>query len=195
MMVRLNVRSTERPFVNKVLGAPHIFPILFTFTSSSKFCFRAIATFDKFVTGMKMDTSTRPSGLWPFYFTTNRGQPNKSVPDLASVLPSPTRTNLKDNLSITNEQSSFRQLFTRIRQVRSIFPPSPQKPRDELFGPQIGSYDDKQEPASSSGVIRIEAGLQVINERTERRAGEPQVYEKIKVRAAQIGGFPLTGKR
>ena len=164
-------KSTKRPFVNKILGAPHIFPILFTFTSSSKFCFRAIATFDKFVTGMKMDTSTRP-GRWPFFFTNHRSRtdPNEDAPGNAPVLSSPPRTALKENLPMsTNGQSSFRQLFTRITQVRSIFP---QKQRDELFGPQIESIDGDD---SSSGIIgvRIEASLQMIDERPERKAGEP----------------------
>ena len=40
------------------LEAPHIFPVLFSFTSPAKFCYRAIAIFGKFVTGLPLATSS-----------------------------------------------------------------------------------------------------------------------------------------
>jgi hypothetical protein len=46
-------------YTNSLVEAPHILPVLFSFTTPAKYCFRAIASFSRFVTDMA--PSSRPS--------------------------------------------------------------------------------------------------------------------------------------
>ncbi|PPQ64555.1 hypothetical protein CVT24_008457 [Panaeolus cyanescens] len=55
--------------------APHVLPVLFSFTTPSKFCFRAMANFVKLVTEMNLTPSTSP-----------RQTPNATVSRRASLL-------------------------------------------------------------------------------------------------------------
>ncbi|KAF8806587.1 alpha/beta-hydrolase [Phlegmacium glaucopus] len=67
--------------------APHILPVLFSFTTPAKFCFRAIASFSRFVTDMAPPSPVR------------RRQSSSNIPLAQSVSRRPSRKSLKRALS------------------------------------------------------------------------------------------------
>ncbi|TFK44941.1 hypothetical protein BDQ12DRAFT_641990 [Crucibulum laeve] len=68
--------------------AAHILPVLFSFTNPAKFCFRAIATFCKFATGMGLQPSTPLNGSFSNLNITRYSSPNQETQDTLPSLPS-----------------------------------------------------------------------------------------------------------
>lgn len=53
------------PVSKKTIDTAHVLPVLFSFTTPAKFCFRAMATFCKHVTGMPPSSPISPSFSMP----------------------------------------------------------------------------------------------------------------------------------
>jgi len=181
MMVRVIVHENVH-LSDKVLGTHHILPIIFLFTSPAKFCFRAVANFDRFVTDMKMSTpttssSSASSGRRPSFlpskslFARNRSGQSDDAPRMASG------NNIPMLPISPNYQSSSGPALSA-KTTQALLPTlSPQEYRETRF--RAHCRQAPNDPSDACG-LRFRANPQM--ERAERTAGEPQVYEDIKVR-------------
>lgn len=178
--------------------APHILPVLFAFTNPAKFCYRAIASFSKFVTDMA------PSAIT----LSRHGQSTSSVPQVDSrrsifagfKVPSPRpdqivtiqapgetevsvleETQFPDEMSPTSSRKSFKHsLSFQLSRVSSAlrgqsspvcdeFPESPLSP-EVMHANSITSGD------VAGPRFQRTAPVEPVGERT---AGDPAVYSNI----------------
>ena len=190
-MVRVVVHKNVH-LSDKVIGAHHILPIIFLFTTPAKFCFRAIANFDRFVTDMKVSTpttssSSASSGRRPSFLPSKSLFASYSADD-ARVVSSAPKMASGNNIPMLpvslNHQSSFGPALSA-RTTQALLPTlSPQESREHRFRTHSEPSDGRQVTNGPSDAYGFgsRANRQMVEERAERTAGEPRVYEDIKVR-------------
>jgi len=178
-----------------MLGAPHILPVLFQFTIPAKFCFRAIASFDRFMTDMKTTPpTTSSSSLFRrktlFTSVPQQTESNENfmpILDDAPITSTPltwsSGADLSSPVSSTGQSSFRRVVASRVTQAGSFLRrQQTQKPgKGSLLMAQSGLSNGKQ-VSNSLDDIRSRAATQIVEERSQRMAGESRVYEDIKVR-------------
>jgi hypothetical protein len=173
--------------MNMFSGTCHVLPVLFSFSTPAKFCYRAMASFVKLVTGMPLTSPTSASdssvikltrvsslpsihrsespdassnGLLPSTIS-DRQASSSSAPvganESASTVPDPRSAS-----SMKRRQSLRRTMSTKVTQVNRIFRRKTQKPENILEG--ITTSDTAEAPIPR-----------------ERFAGEIIIYENIKV--------------
>lgn len=172
--------------MNTFPGTCHVLPVLFSFSTPAKFCFRAIASFIKLVAGMPLtspvstsDSSdiklTRVNSLPTIPRTTSpEGSPGSLHPPTmsdryASSLSAPVSgsgsalTPPSGVSSVRRKQSIRRTMSIKITQVNRMF-------RRKTGNPEIIVQDNKL-TSVATGVLSP----------PERFAGETTIYESIKV--------------
>jgi hypothetical protein len=81
---------------SELIDAAHVLPVLFSFTTPGKFCYRAIASFCKHVTGMK----NTPIPLSPSLSTSNFQRPEmRPLRTISGILSKETKTARASTLS------------------------------------------------------------------------------------------------
>lgn len=191
--------------MNNWLGAPHDLPVIFPFTTPAKFCFRAIATFDRFVTDMKvmppMTLTSRSNSSWgrpsilhrkslfsSFYPRPEVDETILPILDDAPVLSSPPRMDSEAFISMSPSSSLSRDtVSSKISQAgislrRNQTYPLQTCTHDRSRAPLM-TTDSKQESSSSSDVFgpEFQSSQPTVGDGSPRTAGDPQVYEGIKV--------------
>jgi hypothetical protein len=189
--------------VNKLLiEAPHILPVLFPFTTPAKFCFRAISSFSRFVTGMApqmqhpQSTSTIPqvdsiSSRQSFFSGFKVSYPR---PEKANAVQAPEANSMLEQSSnerLSSRKSFKRALSSQMSRVGSVLgqsSPCESEPRLEspMAAEVINSLPSATHESSMSLVDVDVAGprfqtspeVEPIGERT---AGDPVVYSNIMV--------------
>ena len=154
----------------------------------AKFCFRAIASFDRFMTEMKATPPTTSPSLGPSLFRrkslftgVQRTEPKESIVPILDDAPFTTSPSSLSIPSSQTGQSSFRQVFSsRVTQAGSFLQRQQtllsQRPREGSILTRSKLSDLKQ----VSNDTRSRAATQM--ESSQRMAGESRVYEDIKVR-------------
>lgn len=120
-------------FADEATEAPHILPILFSFTTPAKFCFRAIASFCKLVTGMTPipvpSTQEPPASTPPKSSkspplsrrqTLFAGFKHHSPHPQSPVFGSPTSPTFIDSLQVTDPEPIGDVLFEKYSLRRAI---------------------------------------------------------------------------
>jgi len=191
-----------------VPGAPHVLPVLFLFTTPAKFCFRAIANFNRFVTDMKampsrssstlqMPPTSRRKSLFSGFLPSHRSgsrvvadAPLVASPGLISEIISPTSpvSIESEHLLLRQTSSSLSHSGGLLRRHHTLMPPAlakepvsyaPERPTDRFPFPEEPEHKTSN---SSSGDSSAQDRPQTPGSSTERTAGEPEVYIDIKVR-------------
>lgn len=198
------VGRPKRPcdtLTHHMTDAAHVLPVLFSFTTPAKYCFRAIALFTKYVTGIVPAPSPPPSppprpNL--FHRTTIRRLRKPRSAGNLQVQPSPTPASEPPILAaatvdqVTTDTNSpptarpkllGRSLSARVSRVTSYILPTPslsslsiqESPFDGL--PNGGARRGDSSTSSDVGGSRFPqlASPQIPN--VERRAGDQTTYE------------------
>ncbi|KIL68736.1 hypothetical protein M378DRAFT_70444 [Amanita muscaria Koide BX008] len=161
--------SASRVHLQVYDDAAHVLPILFAFTTPAKFCFRAMATFCKHVTGMDMNSTPTVSRSMPNIPSTRRSESDQDQSKTSSAQSEPSRrSSLRRSLSERVQRAAY--ALRRKEEVRFSIGSVPEeeaaKERPEQRLPSdVGGPRFR---AASSPLPRIEG---------ERYAGDPAVYE------------------
>ncbi|OCH89858.1 alpha/beta-hydrolase [Obba rivulosa] len=149
----------------------HVLPILFSFTTPAKYCYRAIATFTKYVTGRLVITPTIDVPLT----TSPPSTPEVSTADLSDIGDEPqTPTTI---MRRENSSPSVRVGHTKQRSgMRRAL--SERIPRASLFRRQCEDDPHVRDASGSSDVAgnRFGEAFSTDSPRESRKAGEPSVY-------------------
>jgi hypothetical protein len=166
--------------------AAHVLPVLFAFTTPGKFCYRAIATFSKHVTGMSVDNALSPALSMQSTFS--------SSPDL--------------NNGLQGQESLMARVFFSQKRTstfvnQSPSPPLPQSPTPQSPTPNAtssriasvkrsltlrfsslgNSQNNSSSLDSSNGIMEAESDIQHTSETPPeaRTAGQGIVYSETPV--------------
>lgn len=182
-----------------LLGACHVLPVLFLFSTPAKYCFRAMARFTRFVTGMPLTPTTASSLSMPIFDRATSSPEIKRVgsPEPLDDLDSPPANERQissatasveaqysesstpnDAPSIPRKKSLTRALSARVVKAGRVL-------RRQSHNPIREGDAENQDSTTSSDVAGPRFKRTTSTKKVgpqERRAGEPSVYEDIEVR-------------
>lgn len=199
------VHSTNgqvRTWVNLLIDTAHVLPILFPFTTPGKYCYRAIATFTKHVTGMLPQMDLTPSSsevIAPApYHPTNADHPSgTSIQQisrlfLSDVVTESPRTldgshSTPDSPAPTSDSSNLRSSFSRpaffsfgMKSVRASISRSISE-QSLRRGESSSSRSQEGRNVGSPGKMR--RSVSMIDTTEIRYAGEASIYYNQEVSA------------
>ena len=197
----LSYRTQKYQYTNSPTEAPHVLPVFFSFTTPAKFCFRAMASFSKFVTEMAPPTSsikqssscsmTRQHSLFSLLsprpdqtMTVQTLEETEVVMLAGSQTPdeSPPRSSRKSLIRALSSQLSRLSIVLR-RQP----PPVCNSPPGLLGSPLFSEVntppvsDTHENSRSSDAVAGPHFQTTAPVEPVERTAGDPLIYSSITV--------------
>ena len=180
------------------IDVPHILPVLFSFTTPAKFCFRAIASFSRFVTGMTPSQIRHATSI-PRVDSLFRGQSlfagfkvPSPRPEKTTVIQAHEETAIvvveepqsQDEMSPRSSRKSVKRAVSfQMSRVSSIFRGQPSFPGDSNSPPEspvAGASTSPRSAVSDVGGPRFQTSPP-IDPMDERTAGDPAVYNDITV--------------
>ena len=200
----LSYRTQKYQYTNSPTEAPHILPVLFSFTTPAKFCFRAIASFSKFVTEMAPPTSpikqsssfsmTRQHSLFGgFKLPSPRPDQTMTVQTLeeTEVVMLEGSQTPDESPPRSSRKSLRRALSSQLSRVSSMLrgqpPPVCDSPPGLLGSPLFAEVntspvsDTHENSPSSDDVAGPRFQMTAPVEPVERTAGDPLIYSSITV--------------
>ncbi|KAI0692106.1 Alpha/Beta hydrolase protein [Cytidiella melzeri] len=170
--------------------AAHTLPILFAFTTPAKYCFRAIATFIRHVTGMS--AATNSDNILDIPITHSPPTtPGLLVSDSLTLSPIASNTTPPQSSRPLNRRQTLKRAFsTRVSRASTLLKghhknttsdASNAEPPDQQSGIEASSSVNREQPEKvrsedTAGPRFYGSGMQEPDDGV-RRAGEPSVYE------------------
>ncbi|KAF5354758.1 hypothetical protein D9756_005500 [Leucocoprinus leucothites] len=174
-------------------GTCHVLPVLFLFSTPAKFCYRAMANFTKFVTGMPLGPSVSTSGSSILKMGRHASTPEmkrtlspdpidaSENPPSEAELPASTSAPMSERGSgsstptappVSRKQTLRRALSYKVAQAGRILRRQSREPMQE------GDVVPTELSSEKSGIYQRRAvGHAPVPQ--DRYAGEPSVYENI----------------
>lgn len=194
---------TKSQWTSPLIEAPHILPVLFSFTTPAKFCFRAIASFSRFVTEMPpqlrhiQSTSTIPQvdSVSPrqssFFsgFKVSSPRPEQTIavqdPEAIAMLEGPQSS----NETPTSRKSLKRALSSQMSRVGNVLrgqsSPTCESPTELPMSTGVVTSSPSATHESSMSLADVAGPRFQISPQMEptgeRTAGDPAVYNNIAV--------------
>lgn len=145
-MVRVFLWSEGYPFTFWCIDAAHVLPILFFYTTAAKYCFRAIASFTKYVTNQddeQMSGRTRGSSFFFSPKSTGVNSPNGEASANGGTMLNGDITEAPGELSPTEEKSSPKPRASTMKSKKSVKKPQRSNRGERLAGdPIVYSHSD-----------------------------------------------------